>query len=140
MANGNRIIYACCDENRRNAVVGSALNGIDYLEVLDDPSQPDADRQRTLHVYFINNIAAAFSADNIRIEGGERIRDVNVIPNPVASGKLLTVEVDTAGAAACGLIGYGLGHGFSRLENATLETNKWYEITPTLYYHLLTGF
>lgn len=97
MANATKTIYACCDENRRNAVLGSALNGIDYLEVLDLPSQPVADRQRTLYVYFINDIAAGFSADNIRIEGGERIRDIKVIPNPVDSGKLLTVEVDTAG-------------------------------------------
>jgi len=97
MANASKIIYACCDENRRNAVAGSALNGIDYLEVVDEPSQPIADRQRTLHVYFINDIVAAFSADNIRIEGGERIRDIKVIPDPTASGKRLTVEVDTAG-------------------------------------------
>ena len=80
MANGTKLIYACCDENRRNALVGSALNGIDYLEVMDEQSQPVADRQRTLHVYFINNIAAAFSADNIRIEGGERIRHIKILP------------------------------------------------------------
>ena len=97
MVDGTKMIYSCCDKNRRNEVMGSALNGIDYLEVLDDPMQPYADRQRTLYVYFINNIAAGFTAENIRIEGGERIRDIKVIPDPVASGKLLTVEVDTAG-------------------------------------------
>lgn len=97
MANENRIFYACCDENRRNAVAGSALNGIDYLEVVDEPSQPIADRQRTLHVYFINTIATTFNADNISIEGGERIRNIKVQTNPVASGNQLTVEVDTAG-------------------------------------------
>lgn len=97
MADRNRIIYACCDENRRNAVVDSALNGIDYLEVVDEPTQPVADRQRTLHVYFINTITAAISADNIIIEGGERIREINVIPNPVVNDKQLTLDVDTAG-------------------------------------------
>lgn len=97
MVDGTKMIYSCCDENRRNAVLGSALNGIDYLEVLDDPLQPVADRQRTLHVYFINDIAAGFTADNIRIEGGERIRNIQVIPDPVDSGKVLTVEVDMAG-------------------------------------------
>ncbi len=97
MANGNRIIYACCDENRRNAVAGSALNGIDYLEVLDEASQPIADRQRTLYVYFINPIAATFSADNISIEGGERIRNIKVLPGPITSGNRLELEVNTAG-------------------------------------------
>ncbi len=30
------VIYACCNENRRAAVLGNpTLNGIDYLEVLD---------------------------------------------------------------------------------------------------------
>ncbi|NOR40412.1 MAG: putative baseplate assembly protein [Gammaproteobacteria bacterium] len=91
------MIYACCDENRRNEVLGSALNGIDYLEVLDELSQPIADRQRTLYVHFINNLASGFSAENICIEGGERIRDIQVIIDPVDNGKVLTVEVDQAG-------------------------------------------
>ena len=31
------MIYACCDEQRRAAVLGNpALNGINYLEVLDE--------------------------------------------------------------------------------------------------------
>ena len=31
------MIYACCDENRKAAVLGNpTLNGIDYLEVLDN--------------------------------------------------------------------------------------------------------
>ena len=31
-----RVIYSCCNENRKAAVLGNpALNGIDYLEVLD---------------------------------------------------------------------------------------------------------
>lgn len=91
------MIYPCCDENRRNSVLGSALNGIDYLEVLDDSSQPVADRQRILHIHFINDLVSGFSAENVRIEGGERIRDIQVIPDPVYSGKILTVEVDQAG-------------------------------------------
>ncbi|NOR40877.1 MAG: putative baseplate assembly protein, partial [Gammaproteobacteria bacterium] len=97
MADGTKMIYACCDKNRRNEVLGSALNGIDYLEVLDDLSQPIVDRQRTLYVHFINNLASGFSAENICIEGGERIRDIQVILDPVDNGKVLTVEVDQAG-------------------------------------------
>ncbi len=29
------LLYFCCDERRRDAIRGSALNGIDYLEVVD---------------------------------------------------------------------------------------------------------
>ena len=28
-------LYFCCDERRRDAIRGSSLNGIDYLEVVD---------------------------------------------------------------------------------------------------------
>lgn len=97
MVDWTNMIYACCDKDRRNEVAGSTLNGIDYLEVVDNPLDPYADRQRTLLVYFINNITDSYTADNIRIEGGDRIRNIKVVPNPVASGKLLSVEVDTAG-------------------------------------------
>ena len=32
------MIYSCCDENRRAAVLNNpSLNAIDYLELLDDP-------------------------------------------------------------------------------------------------------
>ena len=34
---GRRMIYTCCNENRKAAVLGNpTLNGIDYLEVLDE--------------------------------------------------------------------------------------------------------
>ena len=39
------MIYACCNEHRRAAVLGNpALNGIDYLEVLDQRSSRRAAR------------------------------------------------------------------------------------------------
>ena len=35
------MIYNCCDENRKAAVLGNpTLNGIDYLEVLDFDAEP----------------------------------------------------------------------------------------------------
>ena len=41
------MIYFCCDERRRNAVKNhGTLNGIDFLEVLDDPADPYDQRQR----------------------------------------------------------------------------------------------
>jgi predicted phage baseplate assembly protein len=97
-------VYYCCDENRRNAVRGhGSLNGIEFLEVLDDPALPDEDRQRTLFVHFVKPLAggeAALTAENVLIEGGERVRNVTV--TAVAAGTddeadVLTVEVDRAG-------------------------------------------
>ena len=38
---GHLVIYTCCNENRKAAVLGNpTLNGIDYLEVLDCDAQP----------------------------------------------------------------------------------------------------
>ena len=71
------MIYFCCDQFRRNQLVGSAFNGIDYLEVLDHEieSTDPAHRQKRLVVHFINDLAAnALSEANIVIEGGERIQ------------------------------------------------------------------
>ena len=70
------MMYFCCDDPRRQAVREHAtLNGIDYLEVLDDPSLPDAERQRKLLVHFVNtNQLGTLSEQHVRIEGGERIR------------------------------------------------------------------
>ena len=50
-------LYFCCDERRRNAVrAHGTLNGIDFLEVDDEPNQPADQRQRTLRVHFLNGI------------------------------------------------------------------------------------
>jgi hypothetical protein len=72
------MIYACCDETRREAVrAHPALNGIDFLEVLDHDSPEEALRQRTLLVHLLKPVPA-LTAANIGIEGGERIRPVGV--------------------------------------------------------------
>jgi uncharacterized protein YcbK (DUF882 family) len=66
------MIYQCRDERRRAAVQAHpSLNGIDFLEVLTD--------QRTLHVHFLKSLTDfTLQLANLRIEGGERIRDVVV--------------------------------------------------------------
>jgi len=76
--------YTCCDLLRRNAVAAHAtLNGIDYLEVLDRDA-PEGDlpggspRQRTLLLRLLKIPAPALVADNLRIEGGERLRDIRI--------------------------------------------------------------
>ena len=96
------MIYFCCQDGRRDAVATqTALNGIDFLEVLDDPSVPQAQRQRTLFVHFINPLApASLTASNVRIEGGERIRNIQITGVTVGSGPqatLLTVTIAAPG-------------------------------------------
>lgn len=68
-------------------------NGIDFLQVLDDPAGPLAERQTTLLVHFIRDIAAPLSLvkANVRIEGGERLRNIKVdaveqAPLPIPPG------------------------------------------------------
>ncbi len=89
--------YFCCDDNRRSMVRAHAsLNGIDFLEVKDEPGQPLEDRQRFLLVTLLKLPAAPLTESNIRIEGGEVVRNVRVV-DVQQSGSLLTVEVDRPG-------------------------------------------
>jgi hypothetical protein len=89
--------YFCCDERRRADVQKSALNGIDFLEVVDSKIPGDPTRQRTLNVHFVKALAD-FPLDetNVRIEGGERIPNVQVV-NASAAGDVLSVEIDPPG-------------------------------------------
>jgi hypothetical protein len=92
------MIYFCCTNLRRDAVKQSQnLNGIDFLEVLDDPTLPNDQRQRKLFVHFLKALAPnALKKENIRIEGGERITNIQVVSVSI-SAEILTVEVDKAG-------------------------------------------
>ena len=96
--------YFCCDERRREAVRGHVtLNGIDFLEVADDPALSDAERlarQRILQVHCIKPIAdGVLDIGNIRIEGGERISGVEVLSATISreDGQVLLVTVDRVG-------------------------------------------
>jgi hypothetical protein len=95
-------LYFCCDERRRDAIRGSALNGIDYLEVVDqDAPLPPSNRQRFLRVHFVNDIVPnSLAASNITIAGGERIRPIVILNATIGTGDdadVLTVEVEEAG-------------------------------------------
>ena len=88
--------YFCCDDLRRQKLLDQSaadpqlINGIDFLEVLDDLSLPDEARQRTLFVYFLfkNRLDALLlpegwdkktdKTSKVRIEGGTRIRGVQI--------------------------------------------------------------
>src|SRR5215510_13114378 len=116
------MIYFCCDDDRRRNAVKAhpTLNGIDFLEVVDDHDDPIEQRQRTLLVHFIEketvagrdslaNVLAQLKVENVRIEGGERIRDIavtsisrNIATSPPSSppagpDNVLTVQVSKAG-------------------------------------------
>ena len=114
------MIYFCCDDTkRRNAVKAHpTLNGIDFLEVLDDHDDPFSERQRTLFVHFIDKDTVAgrqslatllsqLRIENVRIEGGERIRDIFVTEittnvsspptSPPGPANVLTIRVSKAG-------------------------------------------
>ena len=70
----------CCDENRRQLVRNHALlNGIDFIEVLDgDLAGVDPLRQRTLLLRFLKPVPPLTGLE-VRILGGERVRDPEVL-------------------------------------------------------------
>jgi hypothetical protein len=90
--------YFCCDARRREAVRRSAnLNGIDFLEVVDNDATTPADRQRILRVHFLKtpaprNIVPA----NVVIDGGERIRDLRA-DRVSYEGEVLVVHLTAYG-------------------------------------------
>jgi hypothetical protein len=71
----------CLDEARRESVREASLNGLDYVEIASDD-------QKKLAVYFLGkappplkvgeNLRPPITPGNVRIEGGERIRNVRV--------------------------------------------------------------
>lgn len=106
------MVYFCCDKFRRNDVKNhSTLNGIDFLEVVDNASDPYELRQTTLLVHFLKPLTDGdLEQKNIIIEGGERIGNItitDVFINPEAEppssppddeeNKILVVKVKEAG-------------------------------------------
>jgi hypothetical protein len=73
------MIFACCDDNRKAAVLGNpaGINGIDYLEVLDlEAISIPSLRQRTLLVYCLRPVPVALTPANVLITGGESITGI----------------------------------------------------------------
>jgi hypothetical protein len=62
---------SCQQERRREAVRGASLFGLDYVEVSDD--------QVTIYVFFLGKAPKKIELANIRLRGGRRIRDVQVV-------------------------------------------------------------
>ncbi|MGB6722187.1 MAG: putative baseplate assembly protein [Terracidiphilus sp.] len=72
------MIYSCCNENRKAAVLGNpTLNGIDYLEVVDREAIGESSpRQQTLLVHCLNPLAANLATGNVLITGGESVTGI----------------------------------------------------------------
>ena len=94
--------YFCCNDTRKEKVRESIspINGIDYLEVYDNPQQPDR-HQKELQVHFIKPLdSGALAAENAVIKGGERIRNISVERISIGLDgdlKVLVVSVDKPG-------------------------------------------
>ncbi len=72
--------YFCHNERRRQAVLAhGTLNGIDYLEVLDQEAPPGSPRQQTLLVQCLKALPAGLTGDNVQLQGGVRITPVRVV-------------------------------------------------------------
>ncbi len=68
----------CPDEVRKALTrTEGVLNGIDYLEVLDDEAPAGSPRQQTLLAYCFKPVAG-LSKSNVRIDGGVRVNPVRV--------------------------------------------------------------
>jgi hypothetical protein len=81
--------YICTNLKRRQDVLANpALNGIDFLEVLDQQAVPiGSPPQQTLIVHFLQP-PPPLTIQNLRIEGGVRITPVNIVwafPAPAVS-------------------------------------------------------
>lgn len=71
------MIYNCCNENRRAAILGNPThNGIDYLELVDDATLPASPPQQTLLVYCLKPVPTDLTPANILIQGGESITGI----------------------------------------------------------------
>jgi hypothetical protein len=62
--------YTCENEQRRYEVRRQGKNGLDYLEV--------GENLRSLYVYFLGKVPENLQKENVLIEGGQRIRNLQV--------------------------------------------------------------
>jgi hypothetical protein len=102
------MIYFCCDDRRRTLVrTRTTLNGIDFLEVVDNPDDPPDVRQRVLILHLLRPLGSTtLGPENVRIEGGDRIRNIRVVrvatgtaspPVSPPDSEIVQVEVAPAG-------------------------------------------
>lgn len=96
------MVYLCRDERRRSELRRQGpggLNGIDFLEVVDQGAADPALRQRILLVHLVHPAEgelAALAPGNVFVDGGERIPTVEVRAVE-QEGRLVTVRVARPG-------------------------------------------
>lgn len=94
------MMFHCCDARRLDVLrTSGSANAIEFVEVLDRAAPPGVKRQRTL---FVRLLRAGFTLkpQNLRIDGGERIRTVgiewcspaNALPPQAEAGLVDTVD------------------------------------------------
>jgi len=95
------MIYSCCNLNRKSAVLNNpTLNGIDYLEVLDNEVVTlglDLPRQQTLLVHCLKPLPdpLTITTDNVLITGGESITGITAAWVAVATAPPSTLNAQT---------------------------------------------
>ncbi len=89
------MIYHCCDLRRREATRNSPLNGIDFIEVIDNAAPIPADRQRFLHIHLLKDPAPTiYAIENIIIEGlGVEIEPIAVQTGLPPQANIVVVEL-----------------------------------------------
>ena len=143
------MIYQCCDERRRAAVLGNpALNGIDYLEVLGFDADPiGLPPQTILMVRCLKAAPAGLTPDNIIIAGGESITGITAVFVTPATAPPATMTAaqkafftSLRDAADVLLVGTSAAGDFSpyrlRLVNSATQANE----DPFTVTEVLTGF
>lgn len=93
------MIQHCCDLRRREATRQSPLNGIDFVEVIDNSAPVGADRQRFLHVHLLKDPApAVYDETHIVVEGpAGRLRVVAVQTGLAPQANVVVVELAAPG-------------------------------------------
>jgi hypothetical protein len=88
---------ALTHQRRREAVIASALNGIDFVDVLDTDAPSSADRQRILRVHFLKSPPPpGLEPANVAIIGGDRITSINV-DHVAYDGDAIVLHLDAYG-------------------------------------------
>ena len=95
--------YFCCSENRRELVRAHAtLNGIDYLEVKDDQTMVNDDRQRLLVLHFLKaHNLESLRKENFRLTGRDSVKRIGIkaitLSKQSDEPNVVIVEVDRRG-------------------------------------------
>lgn len=119
------MIQHCCDLRRREATRQSALNGIDFLEVIDNSAPIGVDRQRFLHIHLLKDPAPnIYDETNVVVEGpGGAMRVVAVQTGLAPQANVVVVELAAPGDFAL----YRL-----RLRRGLLDERPPAELDPQL--------